>query len=81
MSADSVSLEEASLKPSGCFREVQMGRNNGGNALNAIRDESREVMVMMSAQENSFAEVIAEKCATIDVVGVQMKNKCPEKLI
>ncbi len=45
-----------------------------------IRDESREVTVMMSTQENIFGEVPAELCATIDVVGVQMENKGPEKM-
>ncbi len=70
---------EVTSKPSGCLGEVQASKNNDGDALDATRDESREVMVMMWAQESSFGEVPAEKCATIDVVGVQMKNKCPEK--
>ncbi len=79
MSTGGVSFGEASLKPTGCFKEVQTGRNHGEDALNALRDESQEIMVMMSTRENSFGEVTAEKCATIDVVGLQMKNKGPEK--
>ncbi len=47
-----------------------MGTKNGGDALNAKGDESGEVTIMMSAQENRFGEVPAEICATIDVVGM-----------
>ncbi len=58
-----------------------MGRNNGGDALNAIIGEYKEVTVMMSTQDNSFQEVPADICATTDVVGMQIKSKCPEKII
>ncbi len=58
-----------------------MDTNNGGDALNAIGGENREVTVMMSTQENSFQDVPEEICATTDVVGVQMKSKSTEKLI
>ncbi len=41
--------EETHSKPMGCFGEVQMNTTNGGDALNAIRDESREVGKKMSS--------------------------------
>ncbi len=37
-STGSVSFGEVSSKPTGYFGEVQVSRNKGGDALNAIRD-------------------------------------------
>ncbi len=43
-------------KPTGCFREVQVGTNKIGDALNAIRDESGEVRMKMSTGVGLFGE-------------------------
>ncbi len=43
MSSGGGCFGDVSSKPIGCFGEVQAGTNNGVDALNAIRDESREV--------------------------------------
>ncbi len=63
------------------FGEVQVGGNNGGDTLNARRDEFGEVVVMMSTQQNileKFLQKYVPKLMLL-VVGVQMKNKGPEK--
>ncbi len=39
---------ETHSRPMGCFREVQVNTTNGGDALNAIRDDSGEVGKKMS---------------------------------
>ncbi len=41
-------FEETHSKPMGCFGEVQMDTTHGGDALNAIRDDSRKVGKKMS---------------------------------
>ncbi len=51
-----------------------MARNNSGGALNAVRDESGKVTVIMSTQEKSFGEVPEEICAKIDV-GCKRKQR------
>ncbi len=54
------SFGEDSSKPRECFGEVQVGRINGRDALNAVRDEDREVRMKMSTGGGSFGEIFSK---------------------
>ncbi len=58
----------------GCFGEVQMDMTNGGDALNAIRDESGEVRMKNSSGSGSFEEVSSKPMDCFGEVQVDTNN-------
>ncbi len=49
-------FEDALSKPMGCFGEVQVNQENGGESLDSISDASKEVEMKMSTGGGRFGE-------------------------
>ncbi len=58
----------------GYFGEVQMDTTNGGDALNVIRNESREVRMKKSTGGGSFGEVPSKLMSCIGEVQADTNN-------
>ncbi len=58
----------------GCFGEVQMNTTNGGDALNAMRDESGEVRMKKASGGGSFEDVSSKLKGYFGEVQVDTNN-------